>query len=388
MKRLFALLLLTFLVGCPDDKPIPANPPVPVNNAGKVGLHNFAGKAQYEIPFASGPVNMWSFEHTVTMSLSSTSPLADGPIQEWNAQVIVVPLAGYPGDVFLCNTANLACTQNPAMGTIEGKPYAGYHPSNTPTIVIWTKHSDDDGKLRVTVGSTRKCKTPEYPGYNAQNGYGGILIVVKVPISETKATYYGGWLGAQSFLYAVNDINRARISWEPFQNETQAKYQFDVYYSKWQTQNAPKKPQRYSLLAAPLTPTNCCLAGYQDSDGDLWDDSVDVCPADSNKNISAGQCGCGFPDVDSDKDGVLDCFDACPSNSFSKDLPCVVFGDADKDGDVDMEDFAVFQLCIGVSPLSSFDCIRYDADHNGVVDDLPAFVQCASRAGIRSTCPN
>jgi hypothetical protein len=35
---------------------------------------------------------------------------------------------------------------------------------------------------------------------------------------------------------------------------------------------------------------------------------VDACPEDPDK-IDPGQCGCGEPDVDSDRDGFADCAD-------------------------------------------------------------------------------
>jgi hypothetical protein len=45
--------------------------------------------------------------------------------------------------------------------------------------------------------------------------------------------------------------------------------------------------------------------GYVPTGGDL-------CPDDGNK-IEPGACGCGVPDTDSDKDGVADCIDSCPT---------------------------------------------------------------------------
>ena len=38
----------------------------------------------------------------------------------------------------------------------------------------------------------------------------------------------------------------------------------------------------------------------------------DDCPEDPNKD-EPGVCGCGFPDTDSDEDGILDCIDNCPT---------------------------------------------------------------------------
>ncbi len=55
----------------------------------------------------------------------------------------------------------------------------------------------------------------------------------------------------------------------------------------------------------------CPYDPLPDSDGDGTCDSTDGCPFDSQKT-SAGQCGCGVPDVDTDADTVADCVDQCP----------------------------------------------------------------------------
>jgi len=40
--------------------------------------------------------------------------------------------------------------------------------------------------------------------------------------------------------------------------------------------------------------------------------SGDLCPTDTSKNVSTGQCGCNLADTDSDGDGYADCVDATP----------------------------------------------------------------------------
>ncbi len=42
-------------------------------------------------------------------------------------------------------------------------------------------------------------------------------------------------------------------------------------------------------------------------------DSADNCPNDPNKT-EPGVCGCGTPDIDTDRDGTLDCNDGCPND--------------------------------------------------------------------------
>ncbi|MCB0335737.1 MAG: hypothetical protein KDD62_05505 [Bdellovibrionales bacterium] len=49
----------------------------------------------------------------------------------------------------------------------------------------------------------------------------------------------------------------------------------------------------------------------------------DACPNDAFKT-DPGECGCGVPDTDSDRDGIVDCLDPCPRNGFltEKDFSC------------------------------------------------------------------
>ncbi|MBI4717751.1 MAG: S8 family serine peptidase [Planctomycetes bacterium] len=54
----------------------------------------------------------------------------------------------------------------------------------------------------------------------------------------------------------------------------------------------------------------CPLDLHDDGDGDGACDSDEECPADPYK-LTAGQCGCGVADVDSDADTVADCVDLC-----------------------------------------------------------------------------
>ena len=79
----------------------------------------------------------------------------------------------------------------------------------------------------------------------------------------------------------------------------------------------------------PANSANACSvpAGYVAN-------STDGCPADGAK-CSAGTCGCGVADTDSDSDGTADCNDGCP-NDANKTAPgtcgCGV-ADTDSDGD-------------------------------------------------------
>lgn len=72
-------------------------------------------------------------------------------------------------------------------------------------------------------------------------------------------------------------------------------------------------------------------AGYVAVGGDL-------CPTDPDKT-APGICGCGIPDIDSDKDGLADCVDSCPT------LVGVVGGPCD-DGDPTTVDDIISPDCI------------------------------------------
>ena len=84
------------------------------------------------------------------------------------------------------------------------------------------------------------------------------------------------------------------------------------------------------------------LISTTDSDNDGTVDCYDACPNDPNK-IDPGVCGCGLAEGDTDLDGVLDCKDDCPIDP-NKSSPgicgCGVSdtADADMDGTVDCQD--------------------------------------------------
>ncbi|RIK66854.1 MAG: hypothetical protein DCC66_12485 [Planctomycetota bacterium] len=69
--------------------------------------------------------------------------------------------------------------------------------------------------------------------------------------------------------------------------------------------------------------------GQENTDMDSAGDACDECPNDPAK-VLAGQCGCGNPETDTDKDGVADCVDNCVDtpNSMQEDADWDVVGDA------------------------------------------------------------
>gem|GEM_PF-2283788 len=111
--------------------------------------------------------------------------------------------------------------------------------------------------------------------------------------------------------------------------------------------------------------------------------------------LVSGTCGTFSSDAatltfpDSDNDGVTDCQDLCtgtvPSSPVDAEgCPPVILGDYDHDGDVDLEDFSVFRVCMcGPAIAYTVDCAKADLDHDGDVDqsDFGIFQRCYSGAG-------
>lgn len=93
----------------------------------------------------------------------------------------------------------------------------------------------------------------------------------------------------------------------------------------------PPTSNRPTPKAVPVT----------DSDRDGVIDSRDACPTDPKKFKNAGICGCRVADIDLDSDGVMDCKDKCantPKASKVDQAGCPVVVDSDGDGVTDDKD--------------------------------------------------
>lgn len=94
--------------------------------------------------------------------------------------------------------------------------------------------------------------------------------------------------------------------------------------------------------------------------------------------------------VDSDGDGVPDECDACPTvaGAAVDESGCSVpiFGDFDRDGDVDTEDFGAFQVCLTGDhvPQILVECFPALMDADDDVDDADTsvFAACLSGPGV------
>ncbi|HEX2729974.1 MAG TPA: hypothetical protein VHM70_00155 [Polyangiaceae bacterium] len=77
-----------------------------------------------------------------------------------------------------------------------------------------------------------------------------------------------------------------------------------------------------------------CGHAETDTDGDLIADCVDACPNDVHKT-AAGICGCGIADTDTDADNTADCNDACPLDANKQAVGLCGCGVSDKNTDND-----------------------------------------------------
>lgn len=123
-----------------------------------------------------------------------------------------------------------------------------------------------------------------------------------------------------------------------------------------------------------------------DTDGDGTPDCIDVCPLDPDKDLFAGECGCGTPETDSDSDGTPDCNDGCPDDPGKTDPGLCGCGtpetDTDSDGTPDCDDGCPDHPDRTAAPCEGGD----DADGDGVLDPDDA---CPATPGLpdRQGCP-
>ena len=120
-------------------------------------------------------------------------------------------------------------------------------------------------------------------------------------------------------------------------------------------------PEDQCPLDSGKTAPGVCDCGTPDTDtdGDGTADCADGCPLDPNK-VLPGVCGCGVSDADSDGDGVEDCREECPFDADKLEPGMCGCGVADDDTDGDTIVDCLDQ-CPGLDD-------RIDSDHNGVPD--------------------
>jgi hypothetical protein len=137
-----------------------------------------------------------------------------------------------------------------------------------------------------------------------------------------------------------------------------------------------------------------------DTDGDGFPDDVDECPGILQGK--AGPCGCGVSVEDLDNDWVLNCPSLSPQPAGTDRWPanshcglqdhCGQTPDLDHDGDVDMDDFGIFQRCFGhrTKVAQPDPCDLADTNWDDVVDgnDAAAMRPCQAGVGVPVKVPD
>jgi hypothetical protein len=114
-----------------------------------------------------------------------------------------------------------------------------------------------------------------------------------------------------------------------------------------------------------------CGIAETDTDNDGTADCKDSCPSDATK-VAVGQCGCGVADADSDKDGIADCNDQCSLDAGKLEpgqCGCgVADTDTDNDGTVDCKDGCASDAKKITAGTCGCGVADTDSDNDGTAD--------------------
>jgi hypothetical protein len=137
---------------------------------------------------------------------------------------------------------------------------------------------------------------------------------------------------------------------------------------------------------------NCPTAGNPDQSDIDADTLGDVCDPDMDNDAVLNEVDncprhANHDQPDGDADGVGDACDACgniPGAVVGSDGCSIVPGDLDRDGDVDQEDFGLFQLCLNGDYAVGPACAGASLNGDGFVDgqDMTLFQRCISGPNV------
>ena len=361
LRILFAISVIGLSIGGSCD-PDPPAPPPPIASAGSLFQESTSRDAVF---VQSTAVCMQSFSETVFWRLNDSGNIGQR-IREWEAQILVVANQA---------TAGSQLFSGKRWGMVNGERYP-MPCNNKQPVLIRSVRSNDAGLLPVCLGIKIPDPPKTCPTFNTYDEIDDVLVIVRVTRAGGKMIYHGGYWGTHGGqLRDVWRINEMCFSFRPFQTPAEAQQKWDMYEKVWIEQQDCRQSQRTMRSAAVLS--TCSCKTFTDVDGDQVNDSCDdACPADPYKS-SPGICGCGQLDIDTDSDGILDCNDQCPRGF------CGFWGDADGDGDVDMDDFGALQQCIGIDTPA---CRIWNLSGAAAPADIERFISCSQGSSLPGLC--
>ena len=383
-KQIYVLLCL-FGLGCDSENPGPAMVKGVSYLKGSVTeIDNTAGVGKYLMSYN------WGVNFNVQMKSVGDQSLR---LHDLNGKVMLVDLLGRCNPPVWVNIFGLVPATNLGgygqvtgpLGSASGNTF--WKPSGPNDAHQWIIPSNSDGSWYFSVRMTMPPAPPGWshtPYWPILPGYSwDVLVVVRI-LGDMNQYVYEAYTWS---LYPC-DLPPAPTFYKPY---VLSDYWFiqkfadrygrpfnDVDWVKFSGQ-VPIQPE------LELSIDLCEQIEWIDSDNDGFPDFADNCPEDFYET-EPGICGCGISDTDTDLDGTVDCMDECPLDNRSIVVPCLIWGDADGDEDLDMVDYAYLQRCYNSQEP---ECAWWDIDQDGLIADVERleFFNCAGGPAMPTNCP-
>ena len=353
-----------------------------------------AGQATLEVTSAGGPFDWYTSEGASTptftgnpfqptISGTTTYYVADGGSfsgtvgpttylsggQNWGVssgnQLIFDVSSDFTIDALKVSYGNVYGSQSNATISIEILDASGN--SFSPAKIFTSNPTAVDG------GMANSLIRFEFTGFDIKQSWGSTLrmrVDGHTNIGDLVWTQNGA-----SYPYNSNPAGTVTITGSAGGNSSNTQY---MYFYDWEISSGVSCAKRPVVAVLDPGYSNC---GSPDSDGDGTPDDTDVCPNDPNKDVDAGDCGCGNPETDSDSDGVADCIDICTGFDDNADLdtdgtPDGCDTDADGDGIDNSTDCDDMNAAVGAGTTW-----YADTDNDGFGDPSDTQVACTQPAG-------